>query len=158
MELLEKFKDLLMPEYIEEEEIEEEETAAAVTAPVRAPIKRVVNGNPAPVFPVPPVASSTRPKLTVHTSETAELAVDIHIPSAFDQVRRIADDLLARKAAIVNYERVDSNEGRRISDFLNGVCYMLDGEARLISDNMALYVPKGINITSVTPKAKTAKA
>ena len=154
MDLLEKFKDLLMPEVIEEEEYEEEETAVAVAAPVR--MSRAVNGGPAPVFPSAPIAQPSRPKLTVHTTETAELAVDIYVPSAFDQVQRIADDLMARKAAIVNYERIEASEQRRISDFLNGVCYMLDGEARRISDNMALYVPNGVNVATAKPKPAKA--
>ncbi len=156
MEWVEKFKDLLMPEVIEEEEYEEEEVVQAAAEPVQARMSRAVNGGPIPVFPSAPVAQPTRPKLTVHTNATAELAVDIYVPSAYDQVRRIADDLMAKKAAIVNYERVEAGEQRRISDFLNGVCYMLDGEARRISDNMALYVPSGVNVT--TARTKPAKA
>lgn len=42
------------------------------------------------------------------------------------------------KAAIVNYERVDSAEQRRIRDFVNGVCYVMNGEARRISELMVL--------------------
>ncbi len=156
MEWLEKFKDLLMPEVIEEEEYEEEELAEAAAEPVRASMGRAVNGGPVPTFPSMPAAQPTRPKLTVHTNAVAELAVDIYVPSDFNQVQRIADDLMAKKATIVNYERVEASVQRRISDFLNGVCYTLDGEARRISDNMALYVPNGVNVTTV--KTRPVKA
>ena len=69
-----------------------------------------------------------------------------------DQVARIADDLLANRAAVVNYERVDLPEQRRICDFINGVSYVLDCEARRISDIMVLYVPSGVDVSSAKPK------
>ena len=63
-----------------------------------------------------------------------------------------ADDLLANRAAVVNYERVDLPEQRRICDFINGVSYVLDCEARRISDIMVLYVPSGVDVSTAKPK------
>ena len=81
--------------------------------------------------------------------------MDIYVPSTFDQVTGIAEDLLAKKAVIVNFERVDQAEQRRICDFVNGVCYVLDGEARRISDGMMLYVPSGVDVaTAQVPEKK----
>ena len=153
MNMLEKLKHLLMPEVIEEEEVEEQAEEMVETP------RKVVNGaSIAPPFAqARPVVSSVRPKpammseqphLSVRTTPVEELAVDIYVPTAFAQVARIADNLIAKKAAIVNYERVEGNEQRRICDFVNGVCYILDGEARRISDGMVLYVPAGVNVVS----------
>ena len=77
--------------------------------------------------------------------------MQIYVPTKFDQVADIADDLKAKHAAIVNYERVDAAEQRRICDFINGVCYVEDGEARRISDTMVLYVPSGVSVAEVSP-------
>ena len=79
--------------------------------------------------------------------------MEIHVPSNFDQVARIADDLLANRAAIVNFERVDVPEQRRICDFINGVSYVLDCEARRISPIMVLYVPSGVDVSTAKPKS-----
>ena len=148
MNILEKIKNMIMAEEIEEEEIEEQEEMAET--------RQVVNGVPLTSPFDPPVRSATtRPRLSVCTTQTGELAVDIYVPTAFAQAARIADDLIAKKAAIVNYERVEGNEQRRLCDFINGVCYILDGEARRISDGMVLYVPTGVNV--VTANAVAAK-
>ena len=58
----------------------------------------------------------------------------------------IADDLKAGKAAVVNYERIEATEQRRICDFVNGVCYVLDGCAKRISNQIVLYVPDGVDV------------
>ena len=78
--------------------------------------------------------------------------MEIHVPSNFDQVARVADDLLANHAVVVNFERVDAPEQRRICDFINGVSYVLDCEARRISDSMVLYVPSGVDVSTAKPK------
>ena len=37
-------------------------------------------------------------------------------------------------------------EQRRICDFVNGVCYVLDGCAKRISEQIVLYVPEGVDV------------
>ena len=97
-------------------------------------------------------AASQRPKLTVHTTKVSELAMEIHVPSNYEQVARIADDLLANHAAIVNFERVAGNEQQRIFDFINGVSYVLNCAASRVSPNLMLYVPDGVDVATVAPK------
>ena len=167
MGLVDKFKELIdlgeddefEEEEFEEDEIEEEEgmtetrksvvssvpfTASATTSKA-SPAKSSV------VSSLDKTAASQRPKLTVHTTKVPELAMEIHVPSNFDQVARIADDLLMSRAAIVNFERVDGPEQRRICDFINGVSYILDCEARRITDAMILYVPSEVDVSTVRP-------
>lgn len=85
---------------------------------------------------------TARPSLTV--VKPHELTVKIYMPETFDQVVGIADDILGKKAAVVNYENVAEGEQRRISDFVNGVCYISDGSVSMISDKIFLYMPAGI--------------
>lgn len=75
-----------------------------------------------------------------------ELRINVFAPQSFEDVRAIADDIRGQKAAIVNYDKVDDVMQRRICDFMNGACYVLDGEVRRISSNMVLYVPSGVSI------------
>jgi cell division inhibitor SepF len=142
-------------EFEEIESEEEEESMELKTATVgAAPIATAAaTQKPTHVAPQKTSTTAVRPKLTVHTTKTPELAMEIHVPSNFDQVARIADDLLANRAAVVNYERVDLPEQRRICDFINGVSYVLDCEARRISDIMVIYVPSGVDVSSAKPKA-----
>lgn len=79
-----------------------------------------------------------------------ELRINVFAPQSFDDVRAIADNVREQKAAIVNYDRVDDAMQRRICDFMNGSCYVLDGEVRRISSNMVLYVPAGVSISDMS--------
>ena len=143
-----EFEDEEFEEFESEEESESVQNAVAAAAPLAA---AAATHRPMGAT-TQKTASATRPKLTVHTTITPELAMEIHVPSNFDQVARVADDLLANRAVVVNFERVDAPEQRRICDFINGVSYVLDCEARRISDAMVLYVPSGVDISTAKPK------
>lgn len=96
-----------------------------------------------------------RPHLKVHTNNVPKLKVQIYAPRNFDQVAVISDDLKAGKACVVNYERVENSEQRRICDFVNGTCYVLDGCAKRISDQIVLYVPRGVDVSEAMSVALT---
>lgn len=101
-----------------------------------------------------------RPMLTVHTNKVPELKMTVQMPNSFDQANLIANALKNKEAVIVNYEKVSISEQRRLCDFINGVCYVLDGGVQRISETSVLYVPSGVNIDkellsySVPPYAK----
>ena len=97
----------------------------------------------------------SRPQLTGHTTKTSELKVQIYAPRNFDQVTAIADDLKDGKACVVNYEKIEADEQRRICDFVNGVCYVLDGCAKRVSGQIVLYVPNGVDVAEAMTLALT---
>lgn len=97
----------------------------------------------------------SRPQLTVHTTKMSELKVQIYAPRNFDQVTAIADDLKDGKACVVNYEKIEADEQRRICDFVNGVCYVLDGCAKRVSGQIVLYVPNGVDVAEAMTLALT---
>lgn len=96
-----------------------------------------------------------QPQLTVHTTKQSQLKMQIYAPKNFDQVTAIADDLKAGKACVVNYEQIEALEQRRICDFVNGVCYVLDGSAKRISNQIMLYVPNGVDVAEAMTMALT---
>ena len=95
----------------------------------------------------------SQPQLTVHTTKQPQLKMQIYAPRNFEQVTAIADDLKAGKACVVNYEQIEAMEQRRICDFVNGVCYVLDGSAKRISNQIMLYVPNGVDVTEAMTMA-----
>ena len=127
-----------------EEETQELKVANGGTVSVTRPTFRAVQTHENP----------HRPKLTVHS--TPKLSVRVYVPTKFEEVRHIADDLKAKRAVIVNYEKIELTEQRRICDFINGACYVMDGAAKRISDYLVLYVPKGVE-TSVAMSAAVLK-
>ena len=97
-----------------------------------------------------------RPNLKVVKSP--EFSVKIYHSVNGSQVCAVADDILSKKAAVVNYEALDDAEQRRICDFINGVCYAADGSVRMISDRIFLYVPAGINAEDIAMAAASVYA
>ena len=97
----------------------------------------------------------SQPQLTVHTTKQPQLKMQIYAPRNFEQVTAIADDLKAGKACVVNYEQIEALEQRRICDFVNGVCYVLDGSAKRVSNQIMLYVPNGVDVAEAMTMALT---
>ena len=126
--LLEKFTNVL---WTEEDDSEKE---ASTQKAEREPIER------------PNTGLAGRPVLTVHTNKVPELKMTICMPTSFDQANRIANALKNKEAVLVNYEKVSITEQRRLCDFVNGVCYVLDGGVQRISETSVLYVPAQVNI------------
>lgn len=184
MDWIKKITDIIMPlEPIAEEEEEEpkkvEEKAAAQPASV-APRKVATGGGTMSGYTADTIvntsesgsmslggmrytaysdtAASTptaRPSLTV--VKPHELTVKIYSPENFDQVVGIADDILGKKAAVVNYERVAESDQRKICDFVNGVCYATDGTVSMISDRIFLYMPPGVESGEIARVATSVR-
>ena len=147
-----------------EEDLAKEESARSVpqAAAVATESYKVAGGSPVyvsktaePEAEMPRPLQTRRPQLTVHTNNPVALKVQIYAPQNFDQVTAIADDIKSGKAAVINYERIDAGEQRRICDFVNGVCYVLNGCAKRISDQIVLYVPDGVDVADCMPVALT---
>ena len=98
---------------------------------------------------------TARPSLTV--VKTHDLTMKIYAPDNFDQVVGIADDILERRAAVVNYERVSDADQMRISDFVNGVCYVTDGTVSKVSEKIFLYMPNGVEAGEIARVANSMR-
>ncbi len=144
-----KLANIIMPL----EEIDEVEETAAVQNTVCE--KKVVNGNE--LYGNDEQKSSfIRPQLTLHTNKVPELNILVYVPESFEKANVIADALKKDEAVIVNYEKVDGDEQRRLCDFINGVCYVLNGAVKRISAEMVLYVPENVDIAQEV-SAKTVR-
>ena len=160
MEWLKKITDFIMPVEPEEEEFESEQVVVKKEEPVA-----MVNGSvkyggmsytashvAAPAASVAMSSSTTqqtaKPQFTVHSGKPAQsgnMMIRLCTPRNFDQVTAVADDIKGKRAVLINYDKVDLEEQRRICDFVNGVCYVTNGDAKRISNNIVLYVPDGVD-------------
>lgn len=98
------------------------------------------------------LVKNERPRFVVHQAPT--LKVQVYVPTDFNQVTAIADDLKNHKACIVNYEQVDLEMQRRVCDFINGSCYVIDGGVKRISNHIVLYVPEGVSVADAISVAE----
>ncbi|WP_196599235.1 cell division protein SepF [Pectinatus frisingensis] len=148
MKLINKIANILMPIEEEIEESAENTTftsdeaadnfAGEQTQPGR-PESSTVKMNTAPI-------SSARSRLSVRKNKSTDMQILVFKLNSFDEVKSVADELKQKRATLVNYEKVDVETQKRICDFINGVCYVLNGEVKRISSTMVLYVPENITI------------
>ena len=153
---LKNFKNLTKPfsdedDYIEgdEEELEEEEyeeEAEEVEEYEEAPrtgfgkrsapapkAKDYYREYSEPRKSAPAPRASSRPE--VHT----------YAPASFDEVRDIAQNLLERRAVILNLEDTDPDAAGRLLDFMSGVAFALDGQIRRIAKQVYAFAPAGVD-------------
>ncbi len=166
MEFLKKLQDFFVPEVgVEDEGIIEDEkivttgTVATTVAVAGGASQQVVGGQSIDTISTDANAEAAirRSQLKVVSNGKAQsMHIQIYTPQNFDAVSEIADALKSKKSAIVNYERVELAEQRRICDFLNGVCYVQNGEVRRITATMVLYVPDGVDIDEIKSVAPDA--
>ena len=123
--LIDKLTNFLMP--IEEVVEGEKEQAVTELSAVRA--RKTVN-------------------LRVHTQETAGgFKVLVASPVHYEDVQLYADNLKAKVAVVLNFEQVDEETQRAMVDFLNGVCYEINGNVQRISDSILMYAPEMVDIS-----------
>src|SRR5690625_7576261 len=49
-------------------------------------------------------------------------------PQSYEEAQEIADNLLNKRSIVINLQRVDSHQAKRIVDFLSGTVYAVNGD------------------------------
>lgn len=70
-------------------------------------------------------------------------------PASFDDVKEITDEVKNRRAVIVNMEKVDKENAKRILDFLSGSIYALNGTVKKVGPGIFVFAPDNIDISGV---------
>ena len=91
--------------------------------------------------------TTSRPNLKL--IKAPEFIIKFYQPADYSQINSVADDILAHKAAVVNYEYVRTEEQLRLCDYIDGVCYAVDGTVTQISEKIFLYSPAGIQTSDI---------
>ena len=83
--------------------------------------------------------------VNIHTNVQMEVVVTA--PNNLEEAGEVCDYLKEKKTVIVNLENIEHEIAQRISDFLCGACYALDGSIQLISDDIFIIGPVNVDIT-----------
>lgn len=140
-----KFKELIGIEEVEEDEDFEEEAAAEKKPEVRqnsfvqpAPVKEIKDNR------VVNMQSNTSSMNRI----TSQFKMVVIEPKSFDESPRLVDNLKAKKPVIINLEKLESDTARKIFDFLSGATYALNGNVQKIANNIFVFVPENVDVTS----------
>ncbi len=69
-------------------------------------------------------------------------------PKSLDDAKKVIEYLNNNYAVLLNLENSDSSLSQRIVDVVTGALYLLDGDYTVVTQDIYLLAPKGIEITS----------
>jgi len=81
---------------------------------------------------------------------TSQLNLVVTEPKSFDECPMLVNSLKARKPIIINLEKIETDTAKKIFDFLMGATYALNGNMQKIANNIFVFVPENISVTSNT--------
>ncbi|MFU0790870.1 cell division protein SepF [Cerasibacillus sp. JNUCC 74] len=68
-------------------------------------------------------------------------------PRTYSEAQEIADNIVNRRAVIINLQRVDNQQAKRIVDFLSGTVYAINGDIQKLGAKTFLCTPDNVNVT-----------
>lgn len=148
MGIIDKFKDLVGIEEIDDYDDDYEEEMPPARQPERKPVET------RPLNQQRPMPDSSRDgkviamqNRTVNAITSAFKLVVIE-PSGFDECPKLVDSLKSKKPIIINLEKIESDTARKIFDFLSGATYALNGNVQKVANNIFVFAPENVDITA----------
>lgn len=71
----------------------------------------------------------------------AKSQIILYEPRVYSDAKDVAQNLLANKAVIINFGRMEDESARRVVDFVTGTVYALGGKIQRIGDKIFLATP-----------------
>lgn len=68
-------------------------------------------------------------------------------PQNYDEVQEIADNLLNKRAVVINLQRIDQYQAKRIVDFLSGTVYAVKGDIQKLGMQTFLCTPETVDVS-----------
>ena len=85
----------------------------------------------------------SEPEAPAQKPENKSGSVELKVirPESYEEVRTVADNLIAGCTVVLNVEALDKHVVFRMLDFLNGVTYCLDGEIKRVAPSTFIITP-----------------
>ncbi|MFB6466561.1 cell division protein SepF [Cytobacillus sp. Hz8] len=68
-------------------------------------------------------------------------------PRVYAEAQDIADQLKNRRAVVVNLQRIERDQGKRIVDFLSGTVYAISGDIQRVGTDIFLCTPDNVEVS-----------
>lgn len=83
----------------------------------------------------------------LNISTNVQIGVCVYNPSTLDEASEVVSKIKDRNIVVINLETVDVDTSQRISDFLCGAAYALEGNIQLISNRIMIITPINVDIS-----------
>lgn len=68
-------------------------------------------------------------------------------PRNYNEAQEIADSLVNKRAVVINLQRVEHNQAKRIVDFLSGTVYAVNGDIQKLGSETFLCTPDNVDVS-----------
>ena len=131
---------------------EREVVRASAPAPIRTSAPESATA-PAPA----PRKVEEIPAIKNSLSSADNIELKVVRPESFEDVRTVADYLLADYTVVLNLELLDRAASLRMLDFLNGITYSKDGEIKKVAQSTYIITPNTVDVSdTAAPAAERA--
>ena len=139
MGFMDKFKEVIGIEEVEDDEVEEVEEKEN---------KPLVPRQSAPAVAPRTQASSVPTAKTPQSGNrfTSAMKMVVIEPQGFDESPKLVDNLKAKKPVIINLENLETDTARKIFDFLSGATYALNGNVQKVANNIFVFAPENVSV------------
>lgn len=89
------------------------------------------------------IGTKDRVRITTHPEQT----ITILTVYEFNDAQKVADRLRAGAPQLVNFEKCQARTAEKVTDFLSGVTYGVNGYIERVSDRVWLFTPSTVQVT-----------
>ncbi len=86
-------------------------------------------------------AASARESSSVTNMKMKVIVIE---PKTFDDAQQVANNLREKKPVVINFEKTEADDAKRIIDFISGTTYALNGEIKKVGHNVFLCAPSNV--------------
>lgn len=73
--------------------------------------------------------------------------VVLYEPRNYSEAQEIADNVVNKRAVVINLQRVDHQQAKRIVDFLSGTVYAVNGDIQKLGAETFLCTPDNVDVS-----------
>ena len=102
-------------------------------------------------------ATAQKPATGIYGQDDSVVELKVVRPNTFANVTEIADYLLHHCTVVLNLEATNTEEAKRMLDFLAGVAYSIDGQLKNIAVNTYIITPCNVDVADTQVRAAEAQ-
>lgn len=100
-----------------------------------------------------PSTEDKRNVVNLTTMKQANAKVVLSEPRSYSEAQEIADNIINRRAVVINLQRVDHQQAKRIIDFLSGTVYAVNGNIQKLGAETFLCTPDNVDVSGTISEA-----
>lgn len=89
--------------------------------------------------------SSNRQSKVVNIHTNIQMEVVVTNPATFEEAKEICNNIKDKKPVVINLENIDHAIAQRITDFVCGACYALNGNIQRVTNKIYIIAPENVD-------------